>query len=123
VIAPNGSIDDYPKQFRALMKPLNDVILGSFNARRREQRDGSNRLCFWCSWRKAMSRSLVSPHHEQWTTRIRVAQRGVLPNPRPALFATSPIDRLTTWLARRKVAVVNQSLVRKYFDGENPSGA
>ena len=61
------------------------------------------------------------PHHEQWTTRTEMCSEGYFETLGQHLFE----GRLLTaddMAGERKVAVVNQSLARKYFDGENPIG-
>ena len=61
------------------------------------------------------------PHHEQWMTRIEMCSEDYFLTLGQHLFE----GRLLTaddMAGERKVAVVNQSLVRKFFDGENPIG-
>jgi hypothetical protein len=61
------------------------------------------------------------PHHEQWTTRIEMCSERYF----QTLGQHWLQGRLLTaddMAGERKVAVVNQGVVRKYFDGENPIG-
>src|SRR5215469_15084087 len=61
------------------------------------------------------------PHHEQWTTRIEMCSEDYFPTLGQHLLQ----GRLLTaddMAGGHKVAVVNQSLVRKFFDGKSPIG-